>query len=363
MKRSLVLSLALLPCLTFANEKLPNCSPIKHDKYWSEMQDDLTKLSKRLSNNGAYSKERFLENYSIWRDSLITSSRELDEILVIEKSEETPEPTLSNEASTFIVITLTKAREKKMVVPKAYYTPNEEDGSKGSITFAVADSAETSVFTLKPEADAQCAKLLQCTSVNNNACVIYLETWTTAINSSSQQLKSEMALAFSKAAIALEKRWAKYHSDARYQYFWEQASTAYFLRNELSSDSYTEPPSVQFFWLHPWAAMEYVPDADDGSHFKAALTLEWAGINWWEECFWGTACGISAISTYSDRAGTQDFGHGIMVHIENQYSLGATWRSGGDMGFFISVDLLKAFEDTKSSVEGWQEKADKYLGE
>jgi len=57
-----------------------------------------------------------------------------------------------------------------------------------------------------------------------------------------------------------------------------------------------------------------------------------------------TPLGISIISTYADRAGTKDVGHGLMFHYDHVYSLGVT-RHGDDTGVFLSIDLQKLFTD------------------
>lgn len=131
------------------------------------------------------------------------------------------------------------------------------------------------------------------------------------------------------------------------------------LQEELRDDDFANPPKLQYFFLRPWAVMEYVDKADDGSQFKAALSFEWIGINKWDGCFKNIACGASVVSTYSDRAGVDDFGLGLMFHIDNKYSFGGTVRDG-EYGFFVTVDLLKAFYDKSAEAKGWQDKVDQY---
>ncbi len=68
--------------------------------------------------------------------------------------------------------------------------------------------------------------------------------------------------------------------------------------------------------------------------------------------------GVSFVSVYADRSDVDDFGLGVMLHVNNNYSLGVTWRDG-DTGFFLTVDLLKLFEDKQSNFQKYKDKIEK----
>ncbi|RKF19865.1 hypothetical protein DBZ36_05245 [Alginatibacterium sediminis] len=186
----------------------------------------------------------------------------------------------------------------------------------------------------------------------------YLGTWATAWSAYTLGAKEAEAAELSKYLLAYSKEWDKFYYEARYQYPWEKMFTSYIYRDQLSSTTFAAPPNKQLFLLRPWAVLEYVDGAADGSQFKAALSLEWFGINLWQGCFGSNvACGASLISTYSDRAGLDDFGHGLMLHVSNKYSFGATFRDG-ETGIFVTADLLKAITDKKSEVKSWEKRVD-----
>jgi len=78
--------------------------------------------------------------------------------------------------------------------------------------------------------------------------------------------------------------------------------------------------------------------------------VEWLGVNFWDL---KVPLGISLASTYVDRPEVEDLGHGLMLHINNHYALG--WARYDDVNsFYVTIDLLKMFEDKKKQY-------DKYL--
>lgn len=113
-------------------------------------------------------------------------------------------------------------------------------------------------------------------------------------------------------------------------------------RNE--TDDWMRPPSMQWIVLHPIVLLEYVDAAKDGSEMNEALGLEIIGANWWKQDKWYIPTGGSLLALYSDRAEVDDWRYGVAVHFNSNYTIGYTNR-GGDSGIFLSVDLLKAFED------------------
>ncbi|NGO00139.1 hypothetical protein G5S52_21675 [Grimontia sp. S25] len=199
-------------------------------------------------------------------------------------------------------------------------------------------------------------------AVKHKGCRAYLMGWVDAINTYRDIAFQRNAQVVSDLAIEYGKQWNRYFDEGRSQTLIDRPFTAWFYSDELSSQNFVLPPKYQLFLAHPSVLMEYVGDANDGSQFEAALAVEWLGINAWQSCFGADfACGASLVSTYSDRAGVDDIGHGLMLHVKNSYSFGATVRDG-DVGYFITVDLLKAFEDKQSEVKAWQIKANEILG-
>ena len=160
---------------------------------------------------------------------------------------------------------------------------------------------------------------------------------------------------FERGISTLHEMWRQYAVEARSQTPIELAINSWRFDESRKLQGFVRPPDRQIIALHPSVAMEYVDGADEGSRFEPALMVEWIGINRWR---WrGGASprmahpvGVSLVSTYSDRAGTRDVGHGVVLHYKHVYSLGVT-RHGGDTGVFVSVDLQKLLMDKKETLE------------
>ncbi|MDD1782439.1 hypothetical protein LRP49_14805 [Enterovibrio sp. ZSDZ35] len=208
----------------------------------------------------------------------------------------------------------------------------------------------------------QCAAVMACGAEKVNACRVYVDDWVSAVNAYKDAVFNGKSKIIYGLAVAYGNAWDTYFDEARSQTFLDRMVTARFNRDALKSNEFVLPPKYQYFFLHPSVLMEYVDKAADGNQFEAALAVEWFGINSWQSCFGSDfACGASLVSTYSDRAGVDDVGHGLMLHIDNSYSFGATTRDG-DVGYFVTVDLLKLFEDKKTEVKAWQDRAQEVLG-
>lgn len=157
---------------------------------------------------------------------------------------------------------------------------------------------------------------------------------------------------FNQQVTRLNEQWRLYATAARSQTPLELAINSYFYQKKAVS-GFAEPPSHQLIVLHPSLILEHVSNADRGSRLKPGLAVEWFGANWWR---WSEGnkvsmlnpLGISVISTYSDRAGSQSIRHGLMFHYNHMYSLGVTHR-GSDTGIFISVDLQKLLTDKNNA--------------
>lgn len=139
--------------------------------------------------------------------------------------------------------------------------------------------------------------------------------------------------------------WQRYFEERRSQTILELAINTWSYQDELKKREPIEPPNYQWIVLHPSLVLQQSPDEVDGSQLKEALAVEWFGINFWDL---NVPLGASVVSTYADRAYGKDFTTGLMIHISNDYSIGIT-HIGGENNLFISVDLLKFFEDKNSN--------------
>ena len=90
----------------------------------------------------------------------------------------------------------------------------------------------------------------------------------------------------------------------------------------------------------------------DRAGASAGLAVEWLGINFWD---WKVPFGISYTTTYVDRAGFDDKGKGIMIHINNHYAIG--WAEHGDEDtVYVTIDLLKLFERKQQQYQSYLKK-------
>ena len=131
-------------------------------------------------------------------------------------------------------------------------------------------------------------------------------------------------------------------------------------RDEMGS---VPPPTYQWLFFHPDVAMEYVPSADDGQQFKPSLMVEVVGIDLWEwnadgtqgGWLFGYPGGFGLVGTYTDRAGSEDWAWGGVLHINHAFNIGVTLHDG-DPGYFVSANIAKLFRDATSQKDWLNEK-------
>ncbi|PSU44488.1 hypothetical protein C9J12_27115 [Photobacterium frigidiphilum] len=368
-KQILTTTLLLLSSAAFATTevKVPQCSEVMAEKHWANLEIESKKLDALLASPKSTDADLVLEGYKAWSTAVIDSTKELDSYFVPKDGK-----TITELTQVYVEQHIISGKLKPDDYPTFLYT-NQQFDAPATTKFTLYERdgvKQESRFTIETDSVKQCERVLQCqgrTPTKTTACDVLARSWEDTVNKYKATIKQRTAALVGKYAVATEASWAKFHNEARYQYPWEKMITAWWLSKELSGDTFVSPPSYQVHFIRPWAVLEYVNDADDGSQFKAAATVEWLGVNSWQTCsvmgveLFKVPCGMSAVSTFSDRAGSDDIGHGAMLHFDNQYSLGATWRSSGDVGFFLTVDLLKALEDKEESIKKWQAKADEYL--
>ena len=123
-------------------------------------------------------------------------------------------------------------------------------------------------------------------------------------------------------------------------------------RKHFQKDHLVGPPSYQVIALHPRLIYNSMDKAPDGSNQEIGLAVEWIGANFWDLKIGNTKMplGASFTSVYVDRPQVRDVGHGLMLHIYNHYSIGWASHDSKD-SFYVSIDLLKMFEDKKSKYD------------
>jgi hypothetical protein len=117
---------------------------------------------------------------------------------------------------------------------------------------------------------------------------------------------------------------------------------------EKTPDAFHGPPNHQWIYLHPGAALAYVPHAPDGEQLKLALSVELVGFNrwWWKGESAKRAIGASIVTNYADVATVNDWSFGVAVHVRQRYTFGAT-RASGRTGYFVSADLAQLLIDKR----------------
>lgn len=158
----------------------------------------------------------------------------------------------------------------------------------------------------------------------------------------------------------LSNEWDTYFGGARAQTFADIAVTTFLERHHFKKDFLVGPSPRQWFVLHPNVVLEQVDAAPEGEQFKPALSVEWIGLNWWKKSFIGIPFGLSLTSVYSDRPEVDDIGHGVTLHFDNKYTIGYSYRDG-DSGFYLSLDLVKLFEDQQQQMERYRSRITKLV--
>lgn len=166
-------------------------------------------------------------------------------------------------------------------------------------------------------------------------------------------------LAYQHAVI----KWDLYTNEARVQYPWEMWVNGHFYQKGINKRKQAQgrdvrlverlPPSHQIILLHPGVGLEYVNKATDGSRLEPAVIMEWVGYNSWSyrgrgvDVSMARPLGVSLVTTWSDRNGSKNIGHGLALHWNHNLTTGLTWRNGGEAGLFISIGLAERFSSEK----------------
>lgn len=198
-------------------------------------------------------------------------------------------------------------------------------------------------------------ELVECDSKHRN-CLAKYRALNYLIDRLGASFRSEKIDRWLQHVAALDADWAQFTKEARSQTFTDIWLTTFLYNRTENFDHYLQgPPKTQYFTLHPSIIIENVSDALDGEQLNEAIAIEVIGFNRWKGamvCF-GLPCGASVIATYSDRPDIKESGWGLMVHLDNKYSFGAT-KHGKHTGFFVTLDLLKIFESKKTQIEAYR---------
>lgn len=222
--------------------------------------------------------------------------------------------------------------------------PGAEDGS---VIFYYSDRNKNRLM-IHPEKNAICKSI-----TNGKSCVRTFEDLSNALNTYHQGYTKIVTTLNLTNLNSMSKKWDTFVEDARSQTILDVMITSFIHRDYYKQEKLVAPASTQYFFLHPSVVYEHLEDVPSGDRDEFALALELVGINWWDL---PVPLGVSAGWVYSDRANASAIAGSVMFHIYNQYTVGYTMRDdedGGD-GVFLSVDLLKFFEDKKQVLDDYR---------
>ncbi|WP_428239558.1 hypothetical protein [Gynuella sp.] len=343
--------------LTFYGQA-ENCLPTAKDYWAPKITQYSTLLGHRLTQKKTDASVINSAEYTDWKTAVMESARQLDITFP------------SNYNNSFVALSSALLAE----------FPNDEASQQNlttlpDIKFSIADDfdapdqliliGKTSkrIKINSSQFDTLCNSLLQCNAEGQSSCQLYLDTWAKAVSAYKQEKERVTPQKMAELALEYNEDWAQFFNEARSQTMLDRMLTAQMNRKMLVSQTFQKAPDTQYFLAHPGVVMEYADQAADGEQLKAALSVEWLGVNRWRGCNFGFTnipCGLSIISVYSDKASSRDVGHGAMFHFNNAYSLGLIDRSG-QVSVFITVDILKAFEAETNKIQKWQKQADKFM--
>jgi len=193
-----------------------------------------------------------------------------------------------------------------------------------------------------PETNLHCDSLLP-----GKNCLAVFEELESAFNAYRKPYETFVTNTNTRLIDNLSKDWDRFLEVSKSQTALEVFLTTTFQRSHFQKDYLVGPPSYQIIALHPQLIYESLGDAPDGERLETWIALEWFGINWWDT---KVPFGFSFTRVYVDRPSGTPYGNGLMLHFNNQYSIGFADHDG-DESVFVTFDLLKLLEDKKANLE------------
>lgn len=179
------------------------------------------------------------------------------------------------------------------------------------------------------------------------SCVEIFEEFQSAFNPYRSAYNNVFDTKNTELLANLTRQWDKFLEVSKSQTFLEVMLTTYLNRSHFKKNYLVGPPSYQVIAIHPQLVYSHFKDAPDGDSDKMGLAVEWIGVNAWD---WKIPVGISYTSTYIDSAQFKNTGGGVMLHFYNHYGIGWSDHGNEDI-FYVTIDLLKLFEDKKTQYE------------
>jgi hypothetical protein len=225
------------------------------------------------------------------------------------------------------------------------------EGRFPGLAIADADAINVDGDPILPSNAEDCREAAENVKAGST-CREVLEEFSQLYTYAHSMVEQRGAIAFSKNVAALTQEWDNFLKYAHAQTLLELTLNSYFYRKH-EQPVFRSPPDRQIILLHPNVVLESVDAALEGNQTKEAFMIEMIGMNWWRERPWYVPSGGSLVTLYSDRSGVSDIGYGLAIHFQGVYTFGYAFHDSNG-GIFISVDLLKLFQDKKKIIEKYQ---------
>jgi len=173
------------------------------------------------------------------------------------------------------------------------------------------------------------------------------------------------------AVAELDEEWDYYFYEARSQYWWEflvngsrydpkcQQDDPNCVVVDPNREFLARPPDGQLIVFHPRVAAEFVSgEGAANSTNNLAAIVELIGYN---RLRWKSGApyskwplGASLVASWVPAAEGDDYGYGLMIHVKNNYSIGAVRRDtghGDETTWMLSVDLNKLFLEKSAQAQ------------
>jgi hypothetical protein len=204
-----------------------------------------------------------------------------------------------------------------------------------------------------PEDSPECK---QVRSANKN-CEAVFEDFAVAFNAYRKAYDKVVTSTNKVLLNAINRGWDDFLDVSKSQTALEVWLTTLWHSKHFKKDHIVGPPSSQIIALHPQLVYEYVDGAVDGDNAEFGVAVEWLGINFWNKKM---PFGFSVASVYTDRVSIADIRTGVMLHLDNKYSIGWGYRDGENSVYF-SLDLLTLFQSKRQQYDRYIQQYKGYL--
>jgi hypothetical protein len=203
--------------------------------------------------------------------------------------------------------------------------------------------------------DNNLAQKNHCITVNGAPCEDILREIEKTLKPYNYYIKDYVNTSVDTAINTSLLQWDMYNKEAPVIGLYSRLATTFYHRNHFYNidNPWPGPPPVQIRALEISLVLDHLPTAADGNETKPGAALEWLGFNDWDNKTIPWGAGITSV--YVDRNGAKSLGHGLMIHLKNEYSFGVT-RRGSENTFFFNINLAEWFGENKAKLSDFKKK-------